>query len=89
MDCPFKVGDRVHEIVSLGVWWEQIDGHLYPTTTPRWRLADKPNATVTALTARGFEYRYDYPIPFGRAAWGQTTEGGEVYETGFHMWRKV
>ncbi len=49
----------------------------------------KPDATVTALTTRGFEYRYDQPHPIGRAQWGTWCNGGECFELGFHLWRKV
>ena len=49
----------------------------------------KPDATVTALTARGFTYRYDRPISVGRAQWGWTQTEGEVYEEGLHVWRLV
>ena len=78
MTCPFKVGDRVHEIRPV---FRTEGGHdeIDPT---------KPDATVTALTARGFKYRYDKPIQFVRADWG-TTQEGEVYEEGFRFWRLV
>lgn len=46
-------------------------------------------ATVTALTERGFKYDYDHPVPFGRAQWGQMQIGGEVYldmpESSYHL----
>ena len=48
----------------------------------------KPDAIVTAVTETGFTYRYDTPVQHGRPFWGTQTEG-EVYEEGFHMWRKV
>lgn len=81
MTCPFKVGDRVHE-VSVMTYLDGVEqGYtLYP---------GKPDATVTALTARGFEFRYDYPITIGPARWGQQSVGGECYEEGFPWWRKT
>lgn len=46
-------------------------------------------ATVTALTPRGFVYQYDHPVPFGRAQWGQMQTGGECYldmaESVYHL----
>lgn len=36
-------------------------------------------ATVTALTPRGFKCEYDNPVPFGRAAWGMMATGDEVF----------
>lgn len=92
MTCPFEVGDRVHELlytptnVDIRLTDEgRLTGTMdhIPTLDPF-----KPDATVTTLTARGFIYRYDQPIQFVRPDWG-TTDGGEVFEEGFHMWRKV
>lgn len=42
-------------------------------------LGDPHQSTVTGHTERGFTYEYDYPVPFGRAAWGQQTTGGEHF----------
>lgn len=42
-------------------------------------LGDSHESTVTSHTERGFTYEYDEPIPFGRAAWGQQTTGGEHF----------
>ncbi len=89
MTCPFKVGDRVHELRSLGVITRDLldavaFGQALPDLDPT-----KPDATVTALTVRGFEYRYDHPIPFGRAADGCVAHGGTCYPEGYRFWRKV
>jgi hypothetical protein len=88
IECPFKVGDRIHEMRTQGGF---SHGPEYPVEAPiQWEFdSAKPDATVTALTARGFTYRYDHPIPIGRAAWGTTTEGGECFEGGFAYWRKI
>lgn len=88
VQCPFKVGDRVHEVcaqVGFGM------GPEYPVETPiQWELdSTKPDATVTELTLAGFIYVYDRPVPIGRAQWGTFTEGGECYEGGFPYWRKI
>lgn len=85
MNCPFKVGDRIHKLRALPTYNSSLAGALGLTT---WEDDSRPDATVTALTACGFEYRYDKPIQFVRPDWG-TTDGGEVFEEGFHMWRKV
>ncbi len=83
MTCPFKVGDRVHELAAQTYAWGWHKGE------DEFRLDEsKPDATVTALTARGFAYRYDTPVQHGRPIWGTQTEG-EVYEGGFQFWRKV
>lgn len=87
MICPFKVGDRIHEVRAQAGFGH---GPEYPVESePVWELDEsKPDATVTALTARGFAYRYDRPIQFVRPDWGMA-QGGEVYEEGFQFWRKI
>lgn len=51
-----------------------------PPINARIRLiGDLHESTCTSHTERGFTYEYDYPIPVGRAAWGQQSTGGEVY----------
>ncbi len=91
MTCPFKVGDRVHEVhhpvsvagpMVLNGIWQLMDPACLQLDSSR------PDATVTALIARGFTYRYDAPVQHGRPFWGTQIEG-EVYEDGFHMWRLV
>lgn len=87
MTCPFKVGDRIHEARAKPEWLGMID---YARDKPVFEPdTTKPDATVTTLTARGFEYRYDYPIMIGRVEWDQQSVGGECYEEGFHLWRKT
>lgn len=89
--CPFEVGDRIHELrccgynLSLGPSAEQpfIDEPLLTLDDCR------PDATVTALTERGFKYRYDCRVPIGRAQWGTYTEGGECFEAGFLYWHRL
>lgn len=91
--CPFKVGDRIHELRCKPVyshqsikapWVEAVAGELEFELDPI-----KPDATVTAITPLGFEYKYDCRVPIGRAQWGTYTEGGECYVDGFIYWRKV
>lgn len=93
MDCPFQIGDRVHEIRYFGLNIRAEGTVTFVTERDNamlWELdPTKPDATVIALTARGFEYRYDHPIPFGRAADGCVAHGGTCYPGGFHLWRKV
>ncbi len=92
MTCPFKVGDRIHGVRTQGV---NVAGPM--VLDGLWQLLDPasfeldsatPDATVTALTARGFTYRYDHPIQFVRPDWG-TMQEGEIFEGGFQFWRKV
>ena len=47
----------------------------------RIRLIQQPYVTgvVTELTPMGFKYWLDHLVTIGRAAWGQTSQGGEVY----------
>lgn len=89
MICPFKVGDRVHEVRETVMLDTTFMGEsvVTETTALEWD-PNKPDATVTEITARGFRYRYDRPITFVRANWG-TTQEGEVFENGFEWWRKV
>jgi hypothetical protein len=87
MTCPFKVGDKVHEVRQPGVFTRDMMDIPLEQSLPELDPS-KPDATVTALTARGFTYRYDRPIQFNRPYWG-TTQEGEVFEEGFHWWRKV
>jgi hypothetical protein len=86
MTCPFKVGDRVHRLTCTALS-SRYDEPSF--REPEWAYdSSQPDATVTAITARGFTYRYDHPIQFVRPDWG-TTQEGEVYEEGFQFWRKV
>ena len=87
MICPFKVGDRVFQLCARGGFGY---GPEYPVESELVLERDPtyPEATIIAITTRGFEYRYDKPIQFVRPDWG-TTQAGEVYEGGFHWWRKV
>ncbi len=51
-----------------------------PAINSRIYLMGDPNqVTVTGHTEHGFTYEYDYPIPFGRASWGQYLTGGENF----------
>jgi hypothetical protein len=89
MNCPFKVGDIIHEIRPVLM------------RLPPWPMRGKsscvldeldesrPDAVVTKITEHGFTYAYDYPVPIGRAEWGEAAWGGDVYEAGFGQWRKV
>ncbi len=88
MICPFKVGDRVHELRVPGVFTRDLMDISLELPLPELDPS-KPDATVTALTARGFEYRYDKPIPFGRAADGCVAHGGTCYPEGYRFWRLV
>lgn len=86
--CPFKVGDRIHEVQSAWTYYSEPDASAL--VEPEWELdPTKPDATVTELTERGFKYRYDCKVPIGRAQWGTWTEGGECFENGFIYWRKL
>jgi hypothetical protein len=82
MNCPFQVGDRIHELAPVLSYQDEVvpTDLLDPT---------KPDATVTEITEYGFAYRYDFRIPIGRAEWGTWTEGGECYSEGFPYWRKI
>ena len=70
---------------------------IRPPLGTRIRLVGDPyatEATVTKLTKRGFAYEYDHPIPFGRAAWGQMSTGGELFcdipeYANFKMWEPI
>lgn len=85
--CPFKVGQRIHEQRSV---WAYSNTENVSLASLRFELdPTKPDATVTAITAKGFTYEYDNPIPFGRAAWGEMTMGGECYPEGYIYWRAV
>ncbi len=93
MNCPFKVGDCIHEIrpfsanvagpMILDGLWQLLDLAALPLDST------KPDATVTEITDKGFKYTYDYPIPFGRAAWGMMQDGGECYPEAYKFWRKT
>lgn len=96
-ECPFKVGDRIHELWCTGGYAlfteveQLLDRDAKPTKELRYMELDptKPDATVIAITERGFTYRYDTPVPIGRAAWGTWTEGGECFPEGYMYWEKV
>ncbi len=85
MTHPFQVGDRIHEVSYPPYIKTSLDDEVSPLPE---RDPTVPDATVTALTERGFTYRYDHSIQFVRPDWG-TTNGGECYEGGFQLWRKV
>lgn len=87
MICPFKIGDRVHELRNRGVFTRRLEaGFDIPL---QWELdMTKPSATVTEITERGFKYEYDDPVPF-IPRWGMTFLGGECFEEGFQYWRKA
>jgi hypothetical protein len=88
MNCPFKVGDIIHEIRAIPCITVAKDRSR--TVSFRRELDEfRPDAVVTAITERGFTYEYDYPVPIGRAEWGEMMVGGECYEAGFSMWRKI
>ena len=86
MTCPFKVGDRIHEVQIPGVvitgaavydgLYQSFDSSSCPLDS------FKPDATIISLTPSGFAYRYDRPIFLG------LTEG-EVSEGWLHWWRKI
>ena len=82
MNCPFQVGDRIHELAPVLSYRDDVVpiNLLDPT---------KPDATVTEITECGFAYSYDCKVPIGRAAWGTWTEGGECFENGFSYWRLI
>ena len=85
MNQPFDIGDRIHELVSVEFCdCNQPDCGNPPRLDPFY-----PDAVVTAHTERGFMYRYDKPVPFGRAAWGLMTQGGECLEAGYCRWVKL
>lgn len=83
--CPFKVGQRIHELANGAIFHDIQDGDnrmvMRPTLDPM-----RPDATVTAITDKGFTYQYTHPLPFGRAAWGQMMTGGECYPEGYQYW---
>jgi hypothetical protein len=81
--CPFKVGDRVHELAPLTIYCQWGMGKDLV------RDETRPDAIVTGVTERGFTYEYTCPIPHGRAAWGQMMVGGECFPEGYGYWVKV
>jgi hypothetical protein len=87
MICPFAVGDRIHEVRYPPIIKTGLDDEVSPVLLPE-SDPTKPDATVTSFTARGFTYRYDRPIQWGRAEWG-TVQEGECYEGGFMMWERI
>lgn len=93
--CPFKVGDRVHELVghcSYSRFYIDEEGRFVALEDSKLHFeldTSKPDATVTAITETGFAYLYDYPIPIGPARWGTETESGECYPEGYRYWRKL
>jgi hypothetical protein len=61
----------------------QIDDYV-PSPFPvgqriQYRFDRSMRGVVTKHTDKGFEYKLDKPQSIGRAAWGWTSEGGEVY----------
>lgn len=75
--CPFKVGDRIREL-------------RFDTILRNWVINEAvPPATVTAMTAAGFDYVYDYPLAIGPARWGQIAEGGTCYPEGYKFYRII
>ena len=88
MNYPFQVGDRIHELRYLPTYSHSLEEACKQFV--QWEIdTSKPDATVTALTEKGFTYTYDRPVPIGRAQWGTYAEGGECFEGGFQFWRKI
>lgn len=87
--CPFSVGDTIHEISSIGYTTTDIGSPFDEDLSPPTLDESRPDAVVTALTERGFAYEYAYPTPIGRAEWGQMLTGGECFVDGYYRWRKV
>lgn len=89
-ECPFKVGDRIHELLSFAIYLGPRAEEARRFVPPPMELdPSKPDATVTAINTNGFAYTYDCPVPIGRAAWGSYTEGGQCYPEGFAYWRII
>jgi len=78
--CPFRVNQRIHELAPVAFFGEWGMGTKPSIDETR------PDATVTAITDKGFTYVYDTPVPHGRAAWGQMMTGGECYPEGYRYW---
>ena len=85
MTQPFAIGDRIHELASV-VFCDCGDPEC---ENPPRLDSTSPDAVVTAYTARGFMFRYDTPVAFGRVAWGLTVREGECLEAGFGQWAKA
>jgi hypothetical protein len=65
-----------------------IKGNFKVGDRIRETLAWHDLATITAITEKGFEYKYDKTkslIP----RWGMSTDGGECYESGFYYWEII
>lgn len=86
--CPFKAGQRIRPQRCLGAFTSnRVLVYHFP-----FEFGDdptQPDATVTAITEKGFAYEYDNLVPFGRAAWGEMMVGGECYPEGYAYWRAV
>ena len=86
--CPFKVGQRIHELTSEGF----VSGWPEPfAIVPGKTVFDlsRPDAIITAITDRGFTYEYSSPVPHGRIAWGEMVTGGECFPEGYRYWVSV
>lgn len=85
-ECPFKVGDRIYELNA----WRLYNGPDVDECSPSNTLdLSKPDATVTAVTEKGFMYVYDTPVPHGRHEWGQMMVGGGCFPEGYAYWQKL
>ncbi len=85
-DCPFKVGDLIHEWDSQHSW--SADGGQTWQTSERVLNDRHPDAVVTELTPRGFKYQYTERVPF-IAREGSWFEGGECFPSGYHCWTLI
>lgn len=92
MKCPFKVGDRIHEVAStlVRVKGKHKMGKCKIYTYDHNKLdSTKPDAIVVAMTKKGFSYQYEKPVVIGRVSEGFITQSGEVYPEGYNQWRKI
>lgn len=88
MNCPFQVGDRIHELHCLPTFAGSFEEAM--AKQPRFELdLSKPHATVMAIHENGFDYRYDERVPIGRPSWGTWTEGGTCYPEGYQFWKII
>ncbi len=86
IDCPFKVGDRIHELHNVHY---HAAGTIDAPPVVDELDPSRPDATVTAVTERGFDYDYDERVTFGRAEYGTWTTGGTIFPAGYRWWRKI
>lgn len=73
--CPFKVGDRIHELMWIG----SSKGYFQQFIT------SKPDATVTRVTEQSFQYEYVEKMRV-HANEDRYYTGGECYPGGYHTW---